>query len=128
MAAYTIMSAPAIFIITAVAFDYFRRRVMFGSRFVGTAIAYCFILLPVRYTIERVKPFEQVNVDPEWNRDIEEFAGSRYDAANTVVFNCPHYIEMMFKTKCICYETPPRCSNHESAKKCWILFINSKRP
>jgi 4-amino-4-deoxy-L-arabinose transferase len=107
MAAYTIFAAPAVFIITAQAYTWFRDRLQFKPTYLRLAIAYSFILLPVRYTLERAKLLQPVERNPDWNQAIEQFAANKLNTSQTIVFNCPHYIEAMFLTNCTCYEHMP---------------------
>ncbi len=110
MQAYTIFAAPAIFIIIANQFyfflDLYKERKEW--RWLYAVIAYGLLLLPVRYTIERAKPFSNdYDRDPKWERNINNFKQSPLNTPKTVVLNCEHAIEMMFETKCIAYQQLP---------------------
>ncbi len=108
MPAYTLIAAPSIFMITAV---YFCRWFNFKSEikwkhYLARVIAYGLLLLPVRYSLERIKPFAPVS-ESEWNKQINRFAEFSLNNTKTVILNCPHAIEMMFATDCICYDNTP---------------------
>ena len=109
MQAYTILSAPAVFIIAAKAFYVFKEYAHNNNKYrmLLIILAYGFILLPIRYSIDRIKPFSNIDRNPEWNKKIDAFAMSQQNTTNTIVFNCEHPIEMMFKTKCTCYYVIP---------------------
>ena len=106
MDGYTILAWPAVFIMTAAAFIRLKGYARFKPEWLRQLVAYSFILLPIRFSIERIKPMGGVEHNPEWNQTIERFAKSELNKPMTVMFNCPHYIEMMFLTDCTCYERP----------------------
>ncbi len=105
MPAYTIIAAPAIFIITAEAFFAFRQSAK--SPGFMKMIAWFLLILPIRYSIERLKPFNEPKPVAAWVAEAKKLDAKHLNTANTVVFNCPDYIEMMFATNCICYEQKP---------------------
>ena len=125
MPAYTLIAAPAIFMITVRAFiDWKEIKInkQWQKRTV-TVLAYGFILLPIRYSIERLKPFEE-NPNPAWNKQITAFAKSALNTDSTIIFNCPHPAEMMFATKCTCYEiTPDSLFIHKLKQEKYIPII-----
>jgi hypothetical protein len=102
MPAYTIIASPAIFIMTSQAYFTFQRFPSFPK--LMKIIAFFLILLPIRYSIERVKPFATTDISPKWNDQLMQIANSRMNTDSTVIFNCPYYTEAMFITKCVCYE------------------------
>ena len=105
MPAYTLIACPAVFIITATAYQEFMASLKWPLFFKIVAIS--LILLPVRYAIERIKPFDGGQNTPEWNNKIIELSKSSQNQDKTVVFNCPYYIELMFQTKMISYRQKP---------------------
>jgi 4-amino-4-deoxy-L-arabinose transferase len=109
MPAYTVIAAPAIFIITANAFTEWRSYIP-EKKWKGkvlTIVTYGLILLPVRYSIERIKPFTVVDDDPQWMKRIDDIRNSELNDPKTIIFNFDHPVEMMFYTDCICYEVTP---------------------
>jgi 4-amino-4-deoxy-L-arabinose transferase-like glycosyltransferase len=107
MPAYTLFAAPAIFVVTAVAFFKFKDGRQYAPRWLTLLFVYCLLLLPVRYSIERIKPFHMMTRNPDWNRAIEQFANTDANKSNTIVFNCEHFIEMMFATHVTAYNYLP---------------------
>jgi 4-amino-4-deoxy-L-arabinose transferase-like glycosyltransferase len=105
MQAYTLFAAPAVFIIIARFFYMLKENSssVAQGKWIYLVPAYALILLPVRYTIERVKPFTVKEGTPPWFLAIREFKQTKSNDANTVIFNCSHPLEMMFETSCICY-------------------------
>ncbi len=64
------------------------------------------MLLPVRYTLERVKPFEIRDRSPQWVTQIKSLNQMKLDP-NTLIFNTDHPIETMFYTGFTAYEHIP---------------------
>jgi 4-amino-4-deoxy-L-arabinose transferase-like glycosyltransferase len=90
MPGYILFTVPALYILSAYVFVYFRRKLYNNLYFRSVAFILLFVL-PLRYTFERIKPFEN-NFLNKYNEN--------YDA-NTIVFNDPYNIETMFFTDCI---------------------------
>jgi 4-amino-4-deoxy-L-arabinose transferase-like glycosyltransferase len=106
MQAYTLFTAPAIFIVTALFWEYlyaYRDRFKYKGFIIGVLIL--LIALPVRYTIERIKPFTIRNRNPQWAQELR--ALGRHVNNETVVFNAEHPIETMFYTDCVAYPGIP---------------------
>lgn len=104
MQAYTIITAPAIFIITAFAFTKlmaYRKRLKYPS--LAAIVAILFIALPIRYTIERVSFFAPKERAPQWSEHIKKWSYP----SGSVIFNCPHPIEAMFYHNYTVYEHVP---------------------
>jgi 4-amino-4-deoxy-L-arabinose transferase len=107
MEAYTLIAAPAVFIITAIAIARLKEAIATNTgriRYILTAILLGLIALPVRYSIERIKPFTVMDRNTDWNRKIEALQRSKLNSNKTIIFNCSHPIETMFFTDCITYE------------------------
>ncbi len=67
-------------------------------------VLFLLLALPVRYSIERIKPFEYRERRPEWVqeiRDLETIGG------RSVLFNYGRPIEAMFYSDCIVYTSIP---------------------
>ncbi len=108
MQGYLLFSFPAYFIIFGLFFNetmrmkivnlydlrLYRFRVLF---------AICILILALRYGIERVKPFDK--------KEIEKLSKTELINAefppNTILFNAPCPIEIMFYTDCIAYKIIP---------------------
>jgi hypothetical protein len=59
------------------------------------------IILPIRYTLERVKPFENLNRNPPWVINLKDLGDKKIK--NGVLFNYKRPIEAMFYTDMIAY-------------------------
>ncbi|MBS1585381.1 MAG: glycosyltransferase family 39 protein [Bacteroidetes bacterium] len=119
MNGYTLFAAPAIFLITANGFVVLKDRAsdLGKYRWLAMVIAWLFILLPVRYSIERVKLFQDVERQPDWATDIQKLKGTSLDNEKTVLFNTQHPVETMFSTKMTAYEHTPPADTLETLKK-----------
>ena len=131
MQAYTIFAAPAVFMITAKAYYYFRQcyesKVSF--KYLYLAIAIGLVVLPVRYSFERLKPFDPIEkTNPQWEQSIITFKHSPLNTPQCVVFNCDNSIELMFETDCTAYNYTPPQQKIDSVKQLgynvvdWVQF------
>jgi len=95
MPAYTLIASPAIFIITALSFrewmDYASQHRKWKPLLIAASIA--LIALPVRYSLERLKPFSQPDVPERLKREI---AAARALERGTVLLNAQYPVECMF--------------------------------
>ncbi|MFW6020046.1 MAG: ArnT family glycosyltransferase [Bacteroidales bacterium] len=97
---YIIITAPAIFIITAIFWNYlFFYRNKFKYKWLTVSILILLLALPVRYSIERIKPFKK-EIKPEWVNHVKSLD---FDHEKTILLNSPRPIETMFYTNCIAY-------------------------
>jgi len=91
MPCYTLLASPAIFIITSkVAVDFWQ-----NEKILNKLIASLLICLPMRYAIERVKPFE--------NFYISKRSWAARDS-RTVYYNAKNAMEIMFHTDATAYD------------------------
>jgi len=109
MQGYLLFTGPAIFILVA----HFSSTISAYNtttkprRWLINGMVFLTVLLPIRYCIERLKPFQGVDqrkVDATWR--IKKLNDGTIPG-NTVVFNNPNYIETMFYTSFISYEWMP---------------------
>jgi len=108
MQAYTIFTAPAIFMVTAIFWEYlniYRRKFRFRGLIV--LILFLLIALPARYSLERIKPFMRLNRNPEWARELRELDNLLTYEDKTVIFNTEYPVETMFYTDCTAYPGIP---------------------
>ena len=107
MQGYTLFSAPAIFIVTALFWDNLSgMKNKWKYDFLRKLIMFLLIALPVRFAIERLKPFELRDRNPVWVKDIKSL--NRFDEyEQKVVFNMDRNIEAMFYTNFIAYQAIP---------------------
>ncbi|MBL4754093.1 MAG: glycosyltransferase family 39 protein [Flavobacteriales bacterium] len=106
MQAYTLMAAPAIFLIVALFWVYLSRmRFRFKYQLIPKLLLIALIVLPGRYGWERLKPLEAKDRSPIW---LEELYALEIDAMKpTVLFNCDRPMEAMFHLDCTAYSENP---------------------
>jgi 4-amino-4-deoxy-L-arabinose transferase-like glycosyltransferase len=130
MQGYTLFTAPAIFLITALAFHYgwfYRRRFRFPQ--VAALICLLLLALPVRYALERVKPFSNRERDPAWAREIRAFGRTLDPRERNVVFGAEHPIETMFYGSCSAYaEVPDETTLQRLLSEGFIVFVRTPAP
>lgn len=128
MQAYTLFTAPAIFIMTALFWEYlyfYRKRFRFKG--IITVILLLLIMLPIRYSIERIKPFEKRERNPQWTQELRELGRYLIDEKNTVIFNSEYPIETMFYTGCVAYSvTPDSLLLSEIKNKGYTIYIRNE--
>lgn len=101
---YLLLAAPAIFIILS-HYWFYLNGLHVQKKWLINIILALLILLPIRYSFERVKPFLNLERNPEWAQDLKNMNG-KY-AANTLFFNYKHAIEGMYYTDYIFYTQVP---------------------
>ena len=106
MQAYILFISPALFIITSGFFymlnDYKKNHKL---KWLFNLILFLLIAFPIRYMIERVKPFEQSNRNPEWAKDLRKLNDRKI--SNGVLLNYDKPIEAMFYTNLTAYPNIP---------------------
>jgi len=106
MQAYLLFTAPALFFMTAEFFfavaDYKKEH---QFKWVFTLILALIILLPIRYSIEKIKPFESRDRNPQWVMDLREL--NKKNIEKGILFNYDHPIEAMFYTDLVVYPGIP---------------------
>ncbi|NRA48117.1 MAG: glycosyltransferase family 39 protein, partial [Phaeodactylibacter sp.] len=109
MPAYILISAPAVFLITAMAWDTlmkFRYRLA-QWQWVLSVFALSLIVLPVRYSLERIKPFDRDMEHYKKRAEVNALKGYETKAAPLVIFNAPNPIETMFFIEATVYGYVP---------------------
>ena len=72
MQGYILFIAPALFIVTAYFyFEFKNQNYAFLHPFLKKFISLLLLILPIRYSIERLKPFELDNKNPQWAIDLK---------------------------------------------------------
>ncbi len=121
---YTLFASPGLFILIA-SFFYFikKKRELFESwKKIGLNIVlFLLIALPVRYSIERLKPFENVHRNPKWNQQVQSLQRYTVKGPNAIFLNVDRYIEAMFYTQATVYPGIPDPNQFE-------ILQESKRP
>lgn len=106
MQAYLLFISPALFLMTS---DFFfmlnEYKKTHKLKWFYYLILILLIALPIRYMIERVKPFEQNNRNPNWAIELRKLNDKKI--ANGVLFNYDKPIEAMFYTNIISYPHIP---------------------
>jgi 4-amino-4-deoxy-L-arabinose transferase len=107
MPGYVMISAPPIFIMLSWAFWAINERMKNPKYRIATMFLLALlILLPIRYSIERVKPFENKDRNPGWTKELRKLEDN-VGASKAAVFNVEHYIEAMFYAKVSAYPFIP---------------------
>jgi len=127
MKGFTLFTAPAIFMIYALFFHYlFRYRKRFKYKWIINTFLVLTILLAVRYSLERVKPYFNLDRNPQWTLDIKDLKQQGY-GSSTVLFNTPHPMETMFHTDIIAYRITPDISTiNRLSSEGYTILINNK--
>lgn len=108
MQCYTLFTAPAIFIITALFWHYlYTYRNQFKYKWLSYIVLFLLIVLPLRYSFERIKPLLRYNTrNPQWTEDIKQL--NKIDnSTKKIIFNTESPIEIMFYTDFIAYKNIP---------------------
>ena len=124
MQAYILFTAPALFLITA---DFFfalsKYKKNHKFKWLFNLILILLIVLPIRYSIERIKPFEKRDRNPQWVADLKELNKENMDKA--ILFNYEYPIEAMFYTNLIVYPyIPDRNTISDLIAKGYTVIIN----
>jgi 4-amino-4-deoxy-L-arabinose transferase len=106
MQAYILFSSPALFIMTAEFWTMLSAyKTNHKYKWFFNLILFLLIALPVRYAIERVKPFEITDRKPQWVISLK--ALNEKKIARGVLFNYERPIEAMFYTNLTVYPNIP---------------------
>lgn len=106
MQAYILFTAPALFIITSKFwFMLYNYREGKKLKWLYTLILILLIALPARYTIERVKPFNITDRNPQWVSNLHKLNDKNIQ--NGIMFNYSRPIEAMFYTNLTVYPGIP---------------------
>jgi 4-amino-4-deoxy-L-arabinose transferase-like glycosyltransferase len=96
-ATYILIAAPALFLIIAHFYTWLEQQSYPGyRRWLKFLVLFLLIALPVRYCIERVKPFSADDRNPAWAQELKQLP-ERKDK-KIVLFNYPLALEAMFYT------------------------------
>ncbi len=124
MQGYLLFTAPALFIISSAFFfelQAYKGRIL--TRWISNLILALLIILPIRYGIERMKPFEKRDRNPQWTLELKEL--NKKNVQNGILFNYNNPIEAMFYTDFVAYSILPSKEKLEQLKnEGYIIFIN----
>ena len=124
MQGYLLFTSPALFLITGAFWtmlkDYRRQH---KPRWLYTLLLVAMIALPVRYAIERIKPFQQIDRSPEWVADLKELDAQNIE--NGVLFNYHRPIAAMFYTDLtVYYGIPHKAIIEDLNRKGYRVLVN----
>lgn len=125
MEGYILFVAPSLFLITA-AFWNELAGMKKGHRYAWliTLVLFLLIALPIRYSIERIRPFMKREGAPPWVADLKSING-KAAYKDAVLFNYPRPIEAMFYTGMAVYvELPDSVVIDSLVKNGRIVLIN----
>ena len=106
MQAYILFTCPALFIMTAEFWYMFATyKQNRKSKWLFNLILILLIALPIRYTIERVKPFDRLDRYPQWVAELKKL--NEQDIRNGILLNYKRPIEAMFYTNLTAYTQIP---------------------
>lgn len=104
MQGYILLCSSAIFIMISL-FFFEIKSCMIKYNIALNLILMLLILLPIRYSIERIKPFSIEDRSRSWISEMKQI--DTEDVNMAVVFNCRFPIKTMFHTNLIAYESIP---------------------
>ena len=130
MQGYILFTAPAIFIITGLFWHYlFQYRNRFRFRWIIVIILFLLLALPVKYSIERIKPFMNRERNPQWAQELRILGTALNNRQKIVIFNTDRPIETMFYVNCTAYSTVPDSVALKSIEeKGFTIFIRDYVP
>ncbi len=106
MQAYILFTCPALFMVTAEFYYWlYEARSNHKMKWINSIISILLIILPIRYTIERIKPFEIKERNPQWVVDLRPL--NINTSEKVVLFNYNRPIEAMFYKELTVYPTIP---------------------
>lgn len=117
---YMLIAAPAFFLLSSYYWFYILEN-MKKRKYLKYAILTLFIVLPIRYFIERTKPFSQWERNPSWAIELKQMKNAYPE--KTVFFNYEHAIEGMFYTDYIFYKQIPNDEEISSLENQGYLLV-----
>jgi len=124
MQAYTIFASPSIFIVTALFWIYlYRLRDTLRFKWLSYVLLCLLIALPIRTSLERVKPFHQRERNPYWARELKNLK-KNISSQNAIIFNIDRPIEAMFYSGLTVYAIIPEKKQIQNLiRKGYKVFI-----
>jgi 4-amino-4-deoxy-L-arabinose transferase-like glycosyltransferase len=123
---YMLIFAPAFFILISYYWIYLKFHLA-RAKFKPILIIILFLLiaLPVRYSFERLKIFQQRDRNPQWSQQIKNIHNLIPKGKNVVIFNINKPVETMFYNDCIAYPQMPDIKTiKELQDKGYTIVIN----
>lgn len=124
MPGYVMISAPAIFIILSkMIMDLNEKTIGSSYRKLIIVLLALLILLPIRYSLERVRPFREIDRNPVWVQELR-MLGNKTGNVKAAVFNVEHSIEAMFYANVSAYPfIPNQAQVDEAMRRGFRVFI-----
>lgn len=124
MQAYILFISPALFIVTSQFFFYLKDyKKEIKSKWIINLILLLLIVLPIRYTFERVKPFASFERKPHWVIELKRI--NNENISRGILFNYNRPIEAMFYTNLVVYPNiPDKNKIIELITNGYIIIIN----
>ena len=124
MQGYILFASPALFMMTSEFwFMLYNYKANQKVRVLFYVILFLLIALPIRYTVERVKPFENSDRNPQWVKNLKSLKDR--NITNGVLFNYDKPIEAMFHTNFTVYPNIPDSTIIEGlVSKGYSVIIN----
>jgi 4-amino-4-deoxy-L-arabinose transferase-like glycosyltransferase len=128
MQGYTLFAAPGLFIITGLFWEYlfFYKKVL-KYKWVTYSFLVLLIAFPVRYSIERVKPFMLRDRTPQWTVELRALK-EESQKNKIVLFNAERPIQAMFYSDIVAaYDIIPSTKEiNRLLKKGYVVYINDR--
>jgi hypothetical protein len=106
MQGYILFTAPALFTMTAAFFfQLYEYRLAYRPKRLFSMVMFLSIALPIRYGIERMKPFKKYDRNPKWVSELKDL--NQRNIKNGILFNYESPIEAMFYTNLVVYSAVP---------------------
>ena len=107
------IAAPAIFIILADFIIRMSEKLREGKQQLAIkALILILIALPIRYSIERIKPLERSPEKKEWRIALQASIDALPADSKILVINEAQHIEAMFFFDCVAYDIIPKKKIH----------------
>lgn len=124
MQAYLLFASPAFFIITAYFAVFLIQLKNTKFKYFQYVVASIIILTPIRYCIERLKPYQKNNSKMELTASIKNLKQKNFTSKD-LFFNCNYPIEVMFYTNATAYRDIPDAKTIQNLiEKGYHLYIN----
>jgi len=104
MHAYTLFTAPAIFILTGLFIRYLKLiQSRLPRKWFASVVIIMLVALPIRYSMERIKLDRINHRETSWAKDFKTFSRTIPNQKNAILFNYEHNIEAMFYSDITAY-------------------------
>ncbi len=101
---YILFCSAALFLVAALFIDgVLKKEISIKWKWLRYVTLTLLFALPLRYSLERLKPFEGVPGVPQWQADILDFSKKIGDREDVVIFNTEYPIEYMFHSNATAY-------------------------